>query len=92
MLLAFVLCFYQFTLQIHEVDVNAKTIISFENFSQLASSAILTFAPLHLLLSLDLRHNRETGLGHKKLTEQNDTGTTRIIAYALSFIIYANAW
>ena len=92
MLLAFVLCFYQFTLQIYEVDVNANTIISFENFSQLASSAVLTFALLHLHLSLDLRHNRETGLGHEKLIEQNGTGTTRIIAYALSFIIYANAW
>ena len=34
----------------------------------------------------------EIGLRREKIIEQNDTDTTQIIAYALSFIIYANAW
>ena len=38
-----------------------------------------------------LRHECEIGLRREKIIEQNDTDTTQIIAYALSFIIYANA-
>ena len=49
-------------------------------------------ASLHLLLHLHLRHECEIGLRREKIIEQNDTDTTQIIAYAWSFIIYANAW
>lgn len=91
MFLACALCFCQFTLQIHEANVDANTTISFDKFLQPASRSILAFASLHLFLLLHLRHKCVKDLGQDNLIEQNDIDTTRIIAYALSFIIYANA-
>ena len=49
------------------------------------------FASLYLLLHLHLSHECEKVLRREKIKEKNDTGTTRIIAYELNFIIYANA-
>ena len=89
MLLACALCFFQFTLHIHEAEVHTNTKIFFENFSHLPLFAI--FASLHFLLQLHLRREYETSLRCEKVIEQNDTGTTQIIAYAFTFIIYANA-
>ena len=81
--------FFQFALHIHEAEVHTNTAIFFENFSHLPLFAI--FASPHFLLQLHLRREYETSLRCEKVIEQNDTGTTQIIGYAFTFIIYANA-